>query len=267
MDRLHPFRKAPLACLAACGLTLGCSSSIEPRTFEVDCSAGDDYDFDILQPMDGTTAMAPWFNFGDTTPNATNSYEIRPIPEGRCGSTTALVLSARGHTNWGAGFGEYQTAMAGVDASEYEGVSFWAQVPDDGMSTGFVLTLHDRNTSTAAMICVEPMTTDVVDGAYTYNEAGMVVPVGGELPSPLDCGNGFARVVTVDRHWQLYTLPFESFQQQAQPNRNPNGIDKSGIYQFAVNIPKDSIIELWIDDLGLYRRRAESTPAAADGAE
>jgi hypothetical protein len=107
----------------------------------------------------------------------------------------------------------------------------------------------------------------VVDGAYTYNEAGMVVPVGGELPSPLDCGNGFARVVTVNRHWQLYLLPFESFQQQAQPNRNPNGIDKSGIYQFAVNIPKDSIIELWIDDLGLYRHRTESAPAAADSAE
>ncbi|MET0412208.1 MAG: hypothetical protein ABW217_12980, partial [Polyangiaceae bacterium] len=205
-----------------------------------------------LQAMEGMTAS--WFGFGDMTPGATQAITLQPIPEGRCESTTALVLVSRGYTDWGAGFGEYQTAMAPVDASGFEGVSFWARATGYGTSTGFLLTLNDRNTDPAGMVCVEPEPTDVVDGAYTYNEAGMVVPVGGELPSAEDCGNGFMRVVSVTREWRLYRLPFESFQQQAQPNLRPSGIDPSALYQFAINIPKDSSIELWLDDLGLYRR-------------
>jgi hypothetical protein len=232
---------------------VACSSSIDPRTATVDCSASDAYTFDILQPMEGTDA--PWFGFGDATPGATNAFALTPIPEGRCESSAALVLSTRGYTDWGAGFGEYQTAMAPVDASEYEGVSFWARAGGFGTSSGFVLSINDRNTDPGGMVCTEPEVTDVVDGAYTYNEAGMVVPVGGELPSASDCGNAFMRVVTLTRRWQLYTLPFASFQQQAQPNRSPTGIDRSALYQFAINLPNDSIVELWLADLGLYRRR------------
>lgn len=245
--------RALLAVLSACALA-ACSSNIDPRTVEVDCSINDEYDFNILQPMEGT--MASWFAFGDAIPDATEALTVAPIPEGRCESTAALVLSARGHTDWGAGFGEYQTPAAPVDATGYDGISFWARAPVPHTSLGFMLTVQDRDTHPDGMVCVEPIV-DVANGAYTYNEAGMIVPVGGELPSALDCGNGFQRVVRVTRDWQLYLLPFESFQQQAQPNRIPSGLDRSGIYQFAVNIPKDSIVELWIDDLGVYRRRAE----------
>jgi hypothetical protein len=244
----------------ACSSMFACSSNVEPRNLEVDCSVSDSYEIQVLQPMEG--AMASWFDFGDSTPGAIRALSLLPIPEGRCGSTTALVLTAVGHTDWGAGFGEYQTAMAPVDATDYEGVAFWARAPTDHTSTAFLLTLNDRNTSVSGMVCVEPVV-DVADGAYTYNEAGMIVPVGGELPAPEDCGNGFMRVVTVSRQWQLYLLPFESFQQLAQPNRIPTGIDRSAIYQFTVNIPKDSIIELWIDDLGVYRRRMDAPEPGA----
>ena len=250
---------------SAAVLALGCSSSLDPRVLEIDCSEGEDYELNVLQAMEGTTAS--WFGFGDMTPGATQAIALQPIPDGRCGSTTALVLEAHGYDDWGAGFGEYQTAMAPADASAYEGVSLWARV-GDGASTGFLMTINDRNTDPAGLVCVEPAPTDVVDGAYTYNEAGMVVPVGGELPAPEDCGNGFARVVSVTRSWHLYLLPFESFQQQAQPNRQPTGIDRSALYQFAINIPKDSAVELWLDDLGLYRRLSTGpAPAAPNGGE
>jgi hypothetical protein len=252
--------------LLAAGLALGCSSSLDPRELEVDCSQGDGYEFNVLQAMEGMTAS--WFGFGDMTPGATQAIALQEIPEGRCDSTTALVLTSRGYTDWGAGFGEYQTAMAPVDASGFEGVSFWARAPGYGTSTGFLLTLSDRNTDAGGMMCVEPEPTDVLDGSYSYNEAGMVVPVGGELPSPEDCGNGFMRVVNVTRDWRLYRLPFESFQQEALPNREPAGIDPSALYQFAINIPKDSSIELWLDDLGLYRRSSVgSAPAPSDEGE
>jgi hypothetical protein len=255
-------RRAALVSLAA--LALGCSSSLDPRVLEIDCSENDRYEFNVLQPMEGTTV--PWFGFGDMTPGATQSIAFQPIPEGRCGSASALVINAHGYDDWGAGFGEYQTAMAPADASAYEGVSFWARA-GDGASTGFQMTLSDRNTDPMGMVCIEPETNDVLAGAYTYNEAGMVVPVGGELPSPQDCGNVFVRVVSVTREWHLYALPFESFQQEAQPNRNPAGLDRSALYQFSINITKDSAVELWLDDLGLYRHVPAGLSPAASNAD
>jgi hypothetical protein len=169
------------------------------------------------------------------------------------------VLTAIGHSDWGAVFGEHQMAATPVSAEGFEGISFWARAPLPHTSTGFLLTVNDRNTNMNGGVCTEPMA-DAATGAYTYNEGGMLVPVGGELPAATDCGNGFQRVVTVTRNWQLYVLPFESFQQQAQPNRIPSGLDRSGIYQFVINIPKDFRIELWIDDLGVYRRRTGEAP-------
>lgn len=256
------FGPAPFGvALFGVALLCACSSNVEPREFELDCSVNDGYEFNVAQPMEGT--MTTWFAFGDQTPGNVTTLELRPLPEGRCESTTALVLTSIGHTDWGAGFGEYNMPTAPLDATGYEGVSFWARAPVAHTSTGFLLTVNDRNTIMNGMVCTQPMVT-TSGGAYTYNEAGMIVPVGGELPAPTDCGNAFQRVVTVSRDWQLYTLPFESFQQQAQPNRIPTGIDRSGIYQFTINIPKDSIIELWIDDLGVYRRRAEEDPVGVE---
>lgn len=229
----------------------------------MDCSANDAYEQRVLQDMEGALS---WFNFGDSTPGGFNLMEQRPITEGRCGSAAALVLTVTGHTDWGAGFGEFATGTAGVDASGYEGISFWARAPGFGRSRGFLLTVHDRNTDADGGVCMERMAEDVASGGFTYNEAGMIVPLGGELPAPDDCGNGFQRVVTAQRDWQLHTLPFGSFQQTANPNLIPTGIDRSGLYQFAINVPKDSNIELWIDDLALYRRRAPTEPAL-DAAE
>lgn len=255
---------------------LACGSSFPERSVEVDCSV-DGYEYVTLQPMQRASAeMEPqagsWFGFGDDTPGGVNLVELRAIPEGRCDSTDALVLTVNGRPDWGAGFAEYATAQAPVNASQYEGVSFWARAIGHGTSTGFLLTLHDRNTYAVAPdplaspeavpdpdgpACTVPEAEDTVE-AYVVNEAGVLVPVGGELPGPNDCGNGFVRVVTAQRHWTLHRLPFESFQQQALPNRKPGGIDRTALYQFAINVPKDSNIELWIDELGIYRRRIES---------
>lgn len=250
------------ALLYACScaaLLCACSSNVEQREFELDCSVNDDYEFSVMQALEGAGAMSTWFAFGDSTPGFVRTVEIREIPGGRCGSTAALVMTATGHTDWGAGFGEYQMPTAPISAEGYEGISFWARAPLAHTSTSFLLTVNDRNTIMNGMVCTQPMVTEA-GGAYTYNEAGMIVPVGGELPAATDCGNGFQRVVTVTRHWQLYLLPFESFQQLAQPNRVPTGIDRTGIYQFTFNIPKDSIIELWVDDIGAYRHRTDTAP-------
>ena len=105
----------------------------------------------------------------------------------------------------------------------------------------------------------------MASGGYAYNQAGMIVPHGGELPAPGDSGNGFHRPVLAQRHWYLHRLPFESFLQTANPNRVPTGIDRSALYQFAINVPKDSDLELWIDDLALYRPLEGAAVAETDG--
>jgi hypothetical protein len=253
---------------------------------EVDCSINDDYEFMSLQPLE--SAVLPtgevqdpeghqWFDFGDDTPGAVRVLELRAIPGGRCGSAAALVLGSTGHTDWGSGFGEYATGsiIEGVNASNFDGVSFWAKAAGYGTSTGFVATLNDRNTFARepavgqedlppdpnGPVCTVPTADDAAEG-YVVNASGLLVPVGGDLPAPNDCGNAFQRVVTAQREWYLHRLPFESFTQEALPNRQPGGIDRSAIFQFSVTIPKDSIIELWIDELGFYSETSGSDPAA-----
>jgi len=238
--------------LAACGGVAPAESLV------VDCSINDDYEFLSLQPMEGDTSS--WFAFGDETPNAETVVALSPIPEGeRCGSTTALVLTARGHNDWGAGFGEYQTAMDldGVDASEYEGISFWARATGVATSRGFTFGINDRNTSENGMVCTVPVVDPTTpDNGYVYDNAGNAMPAGGAPPGPNDCGNGFSRALFAQPYWYLQRVPFEMFQQQAFPNREPTGIERSALFQFSINVPKDSNLELWIDDLSAYRRRA-----------
>ncbi|MEO8180270.1 MAG: hypothetical protein ABI895_15650 [Deltaproteobacteria bacterium] len=251
-------------CLVSSAL-LACSGGPARPEPEVDCSVEDDYELSILQPMEGTTAS--WYSYGDTTPGATNSVGLQPIPAGRCESTAALVIRSRGYHDWGSGFGEYQTAMAPVDATGYEGVSFWARAEGFGTSSGFLLTVGDRKTSPAGMVCVEPTTEDLVSGEYTYNQQGMIVPVGTRLTGTNDCGNSFQVAVFAHREWYLHRVPFESLVQMANPSRSPTGIDRTGLYLFGLAVPKDSNLDLWIDDLGLYRHRAPDGAAPAQAAQ
>ena len=138
----HPWGP-PLA--LSVSVALACSSSIPERSLEVDCGVEDDYEHMTLQPMEGT-GDGSWFSFGDATPGGVNLVGLREIPEGRCDSADALVLTVNGHTDWGAGFGEYATPGAPVNATEYDGISFWARATGYGTSTGFLFTIQDRNT-------------------------------------------------------------------------------------------------------------------------
>lgn len=252
-----------VARLALFAAALGCSSSLPERSIEPDCAAAERYQLLPYQPLEGATAS--WFNFGDDTPGAVNAFEMRELDPPRCESAWALLLTANGHDDWGAGFGEYQTAMAPIDASEYDGVAFWARAT--GPTRGFTLTLQDRYTHPDGMVCTERANSDVLGGGYTYNEAGMIVPVGGELVSPLDCGNGYVAVVSAPPVWNLIRIPFRDFRQEALPNLRPEGLDTSALYQFAINVPKDSDLELWIDDLGIYKNPTDAPQTNDEASE
>jgi hypothetical protein len=69
------------------------------------------------------------------------------------------------------------------------------------------------------------------------------------------CGNSFSHVVTTDETWRYYTLPFSEFvQDRSQPNVRPEGLDPTvQLVRFTIRFPVETDIELWLDDLGLYR--------------
>ncbi len=275
-----PLVSLPSAALLLAALPLtACSGGPAGEVEGIDCSVEDDYEFRIILPLELDTADLYWYGYGDSTPGAQRLDEppTVPIPEGpRCNSSGALRLLTTGHKDWGAGYGEWATASVlsdgmvadpdpaamagatigtGVDVREYDGISFWARAAGDGMSRGFMMTIQDRNTHPNGMVCREAGEAEIAAGTHTVNEAGMTVPIGAALPGPEDCGNGFMAVVTGYPQWHLHTIPFEAFIQTAQPNRVPAGVDRSGLFQFTINIPKDTNIDLWIDDLGVYRRR------------
>jgi hypothetical protein len=62
--------------------------------------------------------------------------------------------------------------------------------------------------------------------------------------------------ILTTENWQLYTIPFSSFNQAFQPDRIPSGLDTAKLALFTVVVPKESVVDLWIANLGFYRTKA-----------
>lgn len=232
---------------------------------------------------EGTTD--PWFAFNDSTPtsrtsgpnldNTASFIELRPIEGGRCAaSQQALVLTMSGRNDWGGAMGNYEVVDEPLDAEAFEGFSFWARAPFDKSLT---VVLED-NTS-AARLTEDPPDSgtfinngecDVtnLDAAVIIGPDGAVTTPEGRrdgganlaaydsgVAGPNDCGNSFTRPLVLSARWEFYTLPFSSFAQVQQPNLSPEGINSSAIHGILFRIPKASKMELWLDDIGFYRRR------------
>jgi hypothetical protein len=80
--------------------------------------------------------------------------------------------------------------------------------------------------------------------------------VTGPVPAANACGNSFFTVLVASETWQFHRVPFQSLAQAPWPNRTASGIDRSQILGRAIRMPKESEVELWIDDFGLYREWA-----------
>jgi hypothetical protein len=98
-------------------------------------------------------------------------------------------------------------------------------------------------------------------GAQTYvdpNDPTRIVTIGNVLPTD-SCGNVFKRTLVTTEEWQLFFLPFGSFQQDPLPNASPKGIDPSEILEFNVFIgsgrDRGATLEFWLDDIGFYKAK------------
>lgn len=241
----------------------------------MDCQAVDEqYEYRILHAFNAGTDVA-WFGVVDKTPGAqvgvddpmTPLVDHNPVVEeiadvrergpqepGRCGQTAAGVFRARGFSDWGAFFADYSTVTAGVPGSErYEGVSFWARTAP-GSDRSFFFMVDNAHT---APVNEEPDSPENLCVAETLDEEGNPT---GQFPDGTDptvtCGNPFMNIVTTTEHWQYFTLPFSDFvQDRARPNVRPEGLDPTvQLVRLGIRFPVETDIELYLDELGLYRR-------------
>jgi hypothetical protein len=239
----------PSALVSSLLLGTACGGS-ERNPLPVDCTAANAYEVRVLEDYeDGSVSF---IGFPDSTPHAIHNVEARAIENGgRCGSELSVVLAARGNRDWGGGFATVSNWDG--NAADYDGFSFWARSP--GRSTrGFTLFVDDPSTLELPYRRCVPQAG--VAGSSTVVDVHGMITVTGPVPAANACGNSFFAPLLATEQWQFHRIPFDSLAQAPWPNRAANGIDRSAILGRAIRMPKESEIELWIDDFGLYREKA-----------
>ena len=291
--RLPRLARAAAVALAL-GSALGCTAyaTYKPPV-PPDCSLMNAYDIDNI---DAELTMA--WSSKDNTPDGSISTDAGTLPDGPlCGDGNVLVVKGSHANDWGSLFGFY--GFGRKDESTREGLSFWARAPGN-TGKAFTLLLDDLNTydpyvsctpdggtvlppGDAGPFCTTYCTLDA--GATgtppTYDPNGNILSSGTSVPPPPAnaCGNEYQTEVVVTRDWQFYTIPFDQFQQQAKPNRVPNGVFTetgtvpgtplmtSAIMNMIFRFPKESPEDLWISHLGFYRKKVVGAPAADGGVD
>lgn len=202
-------------------------------------------------------------------------YNFDAIPEGtRCGSTQALHLTASRNNDWGGFFGNYEFAKVTQDVSQWDGLALWARA-ENGTQKSVTLTLDDKFTTNLPLnhceeearraenpehpdlqrLCVEEEQGPTNPNTNTSGPSQSSGQVAGWVPSENGCGNSYEYHLTVTNNWALYLIPFAEFQQAPLPNRRPEGFDRESLRGLRIQIPKESVLDLWIDDFGFYRAR------------
>jgi hypothetical protein len=277
----------------------GCGDRPAGPPVEPDCNAGAGYDLSKVivngslltaGEVNGTTPkLSLGFDYGDCTPGAHRIWTEQAVDgSATCGDMHIVDMKDSGQNDYG---GAFFVLTGGLDLSAFDGLFFWAKAPLANSTNSLTLLLADRNNfdlggvcfdapsppdtliNTAPTCMADPLGDNVItpnSGAGTamgMSTAGVVVAQQGTgatgvpnyEPPPGSCGNLFQYPFQFTTEWQLYLLPWNLFFQSQQPNRNPNGIDPSELYEVGFQIPKEAHFEMWIDQLGAYK--LESAPA------
>lgn len=257
------------------------------------CAAEQGFEFGVLDAFDSLR----WWSSADYTPDggSTSPYiasaqvNVQTIPEGAlCKQyTSAGVYQASHNNDWGCiyGFWAFNDINQSVplDASEWEGLSFWAKAPGP-TNKGFTILLDDNNTAAGAVgsFC-RSYTTDGGVAAGGGSGETLLNPATGtstgassamRSPYPDECGNGYFTTVLVTGDWAFYTIPFSSFHQNATPNRVPNAVFKAGnvpgtglltdqLRLMTLRMSKEAEMNLWLANLAFYRKARGDAGAGA----
>jgi hypothetical protein len=272
---------ATAAWLLAFGGGVGCSTYTTLKNAPLDCTAAESgYTFNYLtqstDTSDDPAGGSNWWGAGDYVPDggATRAVDtVETMTDGeRCGSKTADVLSTSDYNDWGSlfGFDNFGTK----DASDWDGIAFWARAPGD-TTKGFTLLLDDPNTynsTTAPGYCVNYGSSNTPGQGNTpppIGPDGTPISTSGSAtfsPYPEACGNSYSVVMLVTGEWAFYAIPFSRFQQDPKPNRVPNerlttvgkvpgtALLTDRLTNLIIRFTKEANTNLWIDNLAFYKK-------------
>jgi hypothetical protein len=124
------------------------------------------------------------------------------------------------------------SCIGGIDVSQYDGVVVWAR---KGQGSGSSVRVHvaDQHTDDSNQACECTSFTnqnDTTDGC-----------------------DKFGTYIVLDGTWRPYLVPFSSMQQGGWGKPSP-GLDTSQLFSLAIDYGR-SAWDLWIDDIGFYRRK------------
>lgn len=225
----------------------GCADDSEPRS-PTDCTATENL---ILEPI--ADFEMPPVNGWSANSDGTGEMAVRDVAAiegGRCGSTTALHVYGGPFSDYGGGLYEGLNAddpnddldqIVGTDASEWDGIVFWARAMPDGRKN-IRLDVSDVNTDD------------------TRNKAEFVGPPNpdGCLPDAPEDGpsigcDKFGSFATLDDKWRAFALDFVEMRQAGwglQQKRFATEDIWSLNFSFA-----HGYWDFWIDDVAFFRRK------------
>ena len=276
-----------LLLLAVGGGAFGCTAYSTYKTLPPGCDVEAAFDLQAINAFEMVGVAGTFWTASDTPdaglvpsppPYTYVASTVEAISDGpHCGSTAALVMRSERNNDWGSLFGI--DIGAPRNASDYDGLSFWARAPGN-TTNAFTVLFNDPNTAVPEM-GGEPKCKDYgLDGGTGQTQVdgtGMVIMGSvADAPEPDQCGNSYAAVQVVTADWRFYTIPFGAFQQVATPNRVPNAaltevgpepgtaLLTSSLLSLTFRMPKAATMQLWIDNLSFYRKPT-GTVGGGDG--
>lgn len=188
----------------------------------------------LLLPIGGRSGG--WWTAGDETPEATIDPALgtdaapSPINGGRCGSSHAMRISGQGFDDWGAMLGlslVYESGGQGpYDASNREGVTFWARIGD---------TSTDRVRFALSDVNSQP-------------EGGLCEPEG---PPEVACYDTYGTLLTqLGVTWKRYRIPFDGLTQREFGLQADLATD--ALYSIQFTFEPGAVFDLWVDDIEFY---------------
>lgn len=186
-----------------------------PPEWIENCEDGDD----VIMIQQGRNGW--WFDSTDGTATQLRGME----PGGPAGSSVALHYSGSGFTDWGSGAGFNFRAPSGgalpYDASEYDGIKFWARV-EPGSDTALRIILQNAQTHPDGGIC------------------------------GTGCWDAFGIDFTLTTAWAEYTIPFSAVSQQGW-GFDPGAFNPSVLYNLETRHNKNLVYDVWLDDFIFYK--------------
>jgi hypothetical protein len=191
-------------------------------------------------PVDASGDPAPPLRTSCLGIQETPPWTPRPvagtsIPDGRCGSRYAMRLRGGPYTEWGGTFGISFSPPR--DATEYEGIGFWAR----------------RSPHSKSTLRVE-FSEQFTEQNYVDSETGQPSCDPDFLQENQRVGcDKFGVYAIFGPDWKFHYFPFSEFRQSGFGRRAPF-FDIEGLLSLAFTYSRGQW-DLWIDDIGFYVRR------------